>query len=320
MVDQTVIGVDVGGSKTRLQVRRGLRVELDHTVPSDGILVGSYAERARALTDLITEVVGAESTFTALAVGAHGCDTAEQCLRLHKELSSRLQVPVLVTNDAELVLPAAGLSTGIAVIAGTGSIAAGYSDQGELLVAGGWGWILGDEGGAAGLVREAARAVLARADRGAPPDALTQRIEQAFEIDDSSYLSVAMVRRGGARHWGQYAHEVFRAADEGAESARRVIKEAGASLAALVATLHERGADASHVVAAGGVITAQPRLQQAFRCALGRVLPDSVFAVLDDPPVAGATKLAAGLLTRPSAPQDDTPPAMTAREERRPQV
>ena len=47
-------------------------------------------------------------------------------------------------------------------------------DRGLSVQVGGWGAVLGDEGGAAGLVREAARAVWAAHDRGEAPDALAE--------------------------------------------------------------------------------------------------------------------------------------------------
>lgn len=300
-VAQLVVGVDIGGSKTQLQGRVGTEVVIDVIVPSHRVLSGSYADRAAALVSLLAEEIGDRGSLSALAIGAHGCDTTEQCRALQTEIAALIDAPSLVVNDAELVLPASGLTEGVAVIAGTGSIAVGYGADSELLVAGGWGWILGDEGSAAGLVREAAREVLARADRGDAPDELARRLERAFGVVDLSYLSVAMASSGGAASWGRHAPDVFVAADSGASSARAVISRAGSALASLVLTLHQRGARADHVAAAGGVITAQPRLQEAFRTALRGVLPQARLHLLQEPPVVGAVGLAANLLADPTS-------------------
>ncbi len=54
-------------------------------------------------------------------------------------------------------VPAAGYADGIGVVSGTGSIAVARTAEGRMLAAGGWGWILGDEGSAPALVREAAQ-------------------------------------------------------------------------------------------------------------------------------------------------------------------
>jgi N-acetylglucosamine kinase-like BadF-type ATPase len=68
-------------------------------------------------------------------------------------------------------LPAAGLTDGVAVICGTGSVAVGSHD-GRTVQAGGWGFLLGDEGGGYWVVREALRHLLDRRDHGAPPGPL----------------------------------------------------------------------------------------------------------------------------------------------------
>ena len=52
------------------------------------------------------------------------------------------------------------------MVSGTGSIGVARDADRNLVIAGGWGWILGDEGGASGIVREAVRAVLAAIDPG----------------------------------------------------------------------------------------------------------------------------------------------------------
>ena len=54
---------------------------------------------------------------------------------------------LLVTNDALIALVAAvGHAPGIVIIAGTGSIAYGRNARDEAARAGGWGYVLGDEG------------------------------------------------------------------------------------------------------------------------------------------------------------------------------
>jgi len=51
-------------------------------------------------------------------------------------------------------------------------VAVGRDTEGAAVYVGGWGWCFGDEGSAAGLVREAAKASLAARDRGERPDLL----------------------------------------------------------------------------------------------------------------------------------------------------
>ena len=65
------------------------------------------------------------------------------------------------------ILAAAGLDEGIALIAGTGSVAWGRDRTGRSARAGGWGYLLGDEGSGYAVVRETVRHALRLARPGA---------------------------------------------------------------------------------------------------------------------------------------------------------
>ena len=95
---------------------------------------------------------------------------------------------VQVVNDAELMVPAAGYFGGISVVAGTGSIAVARTPDGRMLAAGGWGWILGDEGSAPALVREAAKAIRGAIDAGDGADPLTDALMAELGTDDPTML------------------------------------------------------------------------------------------------------------------------------------
>ena len=168
----------------------------------------------------------------ALAVGAHGCDTGEQCLRFQALLAARTGGAVQVVNDAELMVPAAGYIDGIGVVSGTGSIAVARTADGKMLAAGGWGWILGDEGSAPALVREAAKAIRHSLDRGQDGDPLIAALMRELNTDDQTKLGILLNETRGAAVWGRYANAVFDAAIAGSALAIRVIREGGAGLAA----------------------------------------------------------------------------------------
>ena len=204
-----------------------------------------------------------------------------------------LGLPCTVVNDAELLVPAAGLDAGIGLIAGTGSVAVGrQTTTGAYLSAGGWGWVLGDEGSASALVREAARALMVRADAGAARDNLEPRLCASFGVSDLVELAARMSWDGGVERWGEHAPVVFQAADAGSAVARSVVSAGGAALAELVGGLVYRGAAGSTVVVAGGVLTVQRRLREAFAQALARRAPGFGVVVLTEAPVAGAVVLA----------------------------
>jgi len=83
--------------------------------------------------------LGAE--VVAVGIGAQGCDSTEHSTRLAKAIGDH-GLHAVVVNDAELLVPAAGLVAGIGVIAGTGAIGVGRDATGETLFAGGWGSVI----------------------------------------------------------------------------------------------------------------------------------------------------------------------------------
>ena len=183
-----VVGVDVGGTKlaVRAETVSGELVT-DVTVGASGwsaTPAGAAAEWLRSRLDRCLPGLSGGSRVVAAGIGAQGCDSAAICSKLELALDA-VGVPATVVNDGALLVPAAGLQAGAGIVAGTGSIAVGTGVSGETLLAGGWGWVLGDEGGAAAIVREATRAVLTAHDQGLPDDGLLAALADAFGVDAS---------------------------------------------------------------------------------------------------------------------------------------
>ncbi|WP_198168309.1 N-acetylglucosamine kinase [Herbidospora yilanensis] len=286
-------GLDIGGTKTHLRFETpDGRVLADVVDPTGTWSATPVGEAARWIADLVDRHRPAEVTLGAIAVGAQGCDDEHHCAELSRALSSAAGVPAEVTNDAALLVPAAGLTSGIGVISGTGSIAVAVRPGGGLMFAGGWGWVIGDEGSAPALVREAVRAALTRNDTGDGGDVLLSLLIEAFGVPDAVGLARSVNDVPTAEHWAPKAPAVFAAAARGSADARAVIRAGAESLAHLVGVLAARGAGGTDVVAAGGVMTGQPDLFSAFRDAVARDHPALTVHLLHHPPVTGAVALA----------------------------
>jgi glucosamine kinase len=283
-------GVDVGGTKTHFLVERQDGSRAEQVVETSSWRRGSYVEDALALAELVLAI--AEDQPDSTVVGAHGCDSDVDCLRLQGLLSGHLSGLVLTLNDSELLLPAASKAQGVSVIAGTGSIAVTRDSRGQMMSAGGWGWFLGDEGSASGLVRDAARKVRLSLDAGSPIDMLGEALLETIGVQSPVELGRALSGMGSADRIGALAPIVFDAASSGSRLAEEVIAEGGDALARLVEQLARRGAPAEEIVTAGGVISRQERLLEAFRAALAHRVPGSTVTLLGEPPVVGAVMLA----------------------------
>lgn len=243
--------------------------------------------RGRVLVGI--DVGGGE--LAGLGVGAHGCDSEARCRELTEAVWPLVSVPCRIVNDARLLGLAAGRENAVGVVSGTGSIAVGVLPDGGSVYAGGWGWLLGDEGGAAGLVRESVRAVLRADEDGHPDEVLAGCLASVAGVESARRLPLLMMTTP-APSWAGYAPAIFQAADRGSPLADRLVQQAGEALAELVERVGRRGALAEAVVAGGGTIVRQRRLADAVATAVRRWRPDIEVRVLTDPPVGGAVELA----------------------------
>ncbi len=292
-----VVGIDVGGTKTHLRAFAGGTCVADHVRPSSGWRPHDPVAAAGWLAALVAGTLPPGARPSAVAVGGHACETPRQCTQIRTALHLHFDAPALVMGDAELLVPAAGLDRGVGLVAGTGSVAVGRLPDGTAVQVGGWGAVLGDEGGSAGLVREAARAVWAAHDRGEEPDALAKNLITAFGVDEVPALGAALEHAPHASaDWGRHAPVVFAAAEAGSELARAVIADGGRSLAALVARLAARGVPVDDVVVAGSTVLAQSALYDAFVASLATSVPGARPRHLDVPPVEGAVAMARSLV------------------------
>jgi N-acetylglucosamine kinase-like BadF-type ATPase len=200
---------------------------------------------------------------------------------------------ITVVHDAHLVLAAAGLDEGIALIAGTGSVAWGRDHTGRNARAGGWGYLLGDEGSGYAVVREAVRHALRLADRALAPDRMVRKLLAACDVAGPAELRDRFYARPERRYWAGFAPVVCDLAADGDRAARLIIDTAGADLADLVRAVHRTlGLPVPcPVVLAGGLLGHQPELRQAVGSALA---PDRLtdLRTLDVDPVRGALALA----------------------------
>ncbi|HEY1529792.1 MAG TPA: BadF/BadG/BcrA/BcrD ATPase family protein [Galbitalea sp.] len=301
-----IVGIDLGGTKTHVVAESDDRVVFDTAVQTrswqHGELLDDPANVGRLL-DLVHSVPDAADA--AIAIGAHGLDSAWQVHEFTERMNAGHAGPVLAVNDVELVPPAAGYDEAIAVVIGTGSKVVGHDADGRTVDAGGHGFLLSDPGSAASLARDSMKLILDAYDLGEEPDALAQSFMAHFEVTDVTKLSYAFTGDARLATWGPLAPLVFSAADAGSSLAAAVIDDSAALLARDVARVHSRGALGTTVICAGGVVTNQPRLYRALSRHIDALGLGLAVELLTVAPVVGAVALARKLhahsTTEPSA-------------------
>jgi N-acetylglucosamine kinase-like BadF-type ATPase len=227
----------------------------------------------------------------ACCAGAAGAEVAEGRARLDALLRRLLpDSRVCVVHDARLVLAAAGLESGIALIAGTGSVAYGRAPDGREVQRGGWGWMVGDEGSGVWIAREAARLLMARGEGGEGLGVLGEAFLQACGAGDARTMILELHAMREPRQWAALAPLVFAAA-ESDPAADGIIRAAGAELARRALDVRDDLDLGGPVVLAGGLLLNQPRLEAMVR----ERIPDLPIVRLEEAPVEGAVRLAEAL-------------------------
>ncbi len=278
------LGLDIGGSSSRARLVENGRVVAEANGPGANVAVLPPQVAESRLRDLLSGM-GAISP-DACCAGSAGAEVAAGRERLEKLLSSMLPgCRVTVVHDARLVLAAAGFGSGIALISGTGSVAYGRDRDGREARAGGWGWLVGDDGSAAWLAREAAREVMRRSDAGEPVGRLGDAMLGAASARTSTDLVGYLHGLDEPREWGALAGLVFGVAGEDS-GASALVERAASALCDLVSSVRKRLSLVGPLVLAGGLILNQPLLEDAVRRRVGDAMR------LEEPPVAGAVKLA----------------------------
>jgi N-acetylglucosamine kinase-like BadF-type ATPase len=291
--EQLVVGVDVGGTKAAVHATtvEGVIV-VDKVISAAEWDAEPVASAVEWLTAALTTALPEGSTVGALVIGAQGLDNADVINDLESALHQHGYEHVRCVNDAALIVPAGGLEEGMALISGTGAIGVGVDAERRPVTAGGWGWILGDDAGAAGIVREATKAALLAHDNGEPDDGLLAELLRDFGVSNAERLARRVNDDPTMANWAPHAPAGCCAADAGSTQADQVVRRAADHLVLLVDQLVRKGAEGKVVVAAGGVITHQPRLSAYVDEALASHHPQLQLLILKQPPVVGAWILA----------------------------
>jgi glucosamine kinase len=297
-----LLGIDIGGTGSRARLWADGRIAAQARGPSASLSAAGPEGARAALRALLADVgVDRARPLDAICVGSAGLSVTGADEFLREQLAPFTRSgEVVIVSDVMLVLPAAGLDTGVAVICGTGSVAVGSFGDRTVQV-GGWGYLLGDGGGGYWIVREALRVLLARRDQARPAGDLGARLLSATGSDDLATLHRRYYEQPHfPSTWARYATLVLDSTDPVAAVIAARAGQAVADLAWEALSKLDPPADLP-VVLAGGLLGNSAFRRAACDC-VALSLPGSTLTVLDEEPVAGAVRLARQAATRGVSP------------------
>jgi N-acetylglucosamine kinase-like BadF-type ATPase len=306
MDGKLLIGIDGGGTKTRVQASLGdpFRPTFSRDYPAsnyNNISVDEVVALLVRVREDLSLAFGAEAVSRArLAMGTAGVDRPADAVA-YKDMLARagFACPSYVANDAIIALVGAnGARAGALLLAGTGSIAVGIAKDGGEVRVGGWGAEISDEGSGFRLGIDAITAVMRSYDGVLPPTLLTGRLLAHFALPgpegfvDLVYLSGPLPIDAIA----SAAPIVLSAAEDGDAAASAIVSEGAGRLADMARALASKmGLSGFRLSTAGGLLDKSEFYRAKVSQQIARRLPGLEISPRLNEPCAGALVLAAGM-------------------------
>jgi N-acetylglucosamine kinase-like BadF-type ATPase len=306
MSNDFVIGIDGGQTSTKCALvlangqmaGEGAGPGMVHLAAENGTAVFRDALH-RAIADAWHNAGLSPHPPRAIVMGLTGVETgtpeAAQAAKIARTLTSARIARAVSDADTALWGAHAG-QAGIIAIAGTGAHIRGMNAQGEFASAGGWGWLLGDEGSAMWLGRAGLMAALHAEDGTAPATALVDLYRDHFGLAQfrDAVKRIVYAPAFGAQSFAQLAVQVSIAAKAGDAVAAALVRQAGEHLARQAGAVQARLSLPADVPIApiGGAFAHVHGLREAFALALG----NGVVVEAQHTPAVGAALMAAQLV------------------------
>lgn len=305
MSSELLLAIDGGQTATKSLLARSDGTVLGSGLggPSDHFHIeGGVEKNRRAILGAIDDVLGTTGVdparVTAVALGLTGAgsrvfDIVDEMVRERLSPRQLTVVPDYVTNLAG----ASGGKPGVVLIAGGGSIGYGVTAGGDEAIAGGYGFLLGDEGSAFAIGLRAIAAACRGDDLRDRQTVLTEVVAEHFAVERVRVLPRIVYAAGFSREQiSLLAPKVVQAADTGDAAANAIVQSAGEELARTALGVMRQlfpPRTAVPVYMTGGVFKAGALLLEPFREKLRQDWPEAEPREPRFPPAVGALILAA---------------------------
>ncbi len=268
-----VAGIDGGGSSVRVALlddRRNLLAESrGETVNPSVVGLEIAASRIHAALFAALEAAGLQpNEVIAAGIGVAGASASHSAGWLRDVVHTVLpQARVIPASDYEIALVGAhGERRGVLVLAGTGSLAYGINDTGDSALVGGWGYLLGDEGGGYWIGLEGLRAAIAAVEGRDSHTVLVESLLDALKLEIPRALIPWLYRaeQPRTRDIAALAPVVFAAASGGDSVAQAIVERGADALAACAqAVIRQLRLPSPAIAFTGGLLEADNPLSRA---------------------------------------------------------
>ncbi len=295
-----IIGIDGGGTKTvgLLATKDGQTIAKTQTGPSNYHVVG-IEQTKNVLTEIISQlklqVPNTDLDSILCCIGMAGLGREED-REIIGQICDEIGISKnrILTHDAHIgLVSGTGKQSGVIVISGTGSIVYGINEHGREVRAGGWGYILGDEGSGYDIAVKGLQAVARAADQREPATQITQLILKRLSLNEPNDL-IRWTHAASRDEIAQMSDVMFTASDRGDTQATRIIDIAVGELVCAIETVVTQleFTIPIDIVFSGGNLVNQPLYADKLRMLIEGRITDATVRYPKHEPVYGAVLLA----------------------------
>lgn len=275
-----VLGLDGGGSKTAACcLDEGGKLLSEAVFGPLNINSGDRGAVTQSLADACRHARELEARgfiCAGLVIAAAGVSNPESRDFIQQALNAQgFSAPFELAGDQEAALRGAVGPMGAVLVAGTGSICFGRNAADQSRRAGGWGYLLDDEGGGYALGRDVLRAAL-RADDGRGERTVLNGLLKTERglANERDIIRFAYDPVAGKKNIAGLAPLLNMALEQGDPAADGIIKNAARELLLLAgAVLRPLRLEKEELALMGGVLENLPALRAAVEAGLNREFP-----------------------------------------------
>jgi N-acetylglucosamine kinase-like BadF-type ATPase len=269
-------GLDGGGTQSRLAVCDSTGTILKEVYGGTTNLYTGKSEQVALNLKALFSQVEQYFPFAGGCIGSAGLGREREKVLFRDMLSTLLPtVPVYFCSDGEILLVGglAGLE-GYALISGTGSLALSRSSDGSLKRAGGYGYLLGDEGSAYWIAHQALMRSLRSLENRDLNTRMLPSLLEGCSLSKAEDLIAYVHHQAIKADIAKLAPLVTVFAKEGDPLANDILQCAAKELVSLVVSVQNPAITAKELVLAGGVLEKDPLVRPLFIQALREALPE----------------------------------------------
>ena len=290
-----IIGVDGGGTKTEAAA-----YDLEGNLIGKGMsgFGNLLINERRAISNIMAAINQCQKALKRndcvyLYLGLAGIGGVGDTRKIEGSLRQAYNIPFTIVNDG--IIAHAGLlkgGNGILTISGTGSVSIGRYNE-RIILAGGWGHLLGDMGSGFWIAIEAFKRMTVEEDYQLSYSPLTMKI-----LDKLGYKQITDIKKfvytSSKGEIASIVPIVVEQAESGEEEAMQILYEAGRYLAdTTLASFHQLPYSQNVKIAVkGSILTRIPIVQNSFIDKIKEKLPEAQFILNDVSSTLGCYYLA----------------------------